>query len=330
MPSTATPRPTVARPLEITAFLDRAGWGAATAQGFDGDFSPRRYARLTRDGGATAILMDADANQKTPAFVAVAAILRRCGVRVPDIYAADAEHGMVLMEDFGARNVGALIGAGADMTPFLRRGAEMLARLHERFGKADAGGLPVMNTDYFVQQAEWFLDSYIPYARHRDATDSERDDFRAAWRAVLEPLEKMATSLVLRDFMPGNLMELPDGALGVLDFQDAGVGCIAYDLASLCEEVRHDGAFAHMPDIVDHYIDAGRGDVPRGDLMRACTILSAQRHTRILGNLARTSVTRGRADLLDFIPRVRRHLTHILAQPYLLPVRRWMESASAL
>jgi len=64
--------------------------------------------------------------------------------------------------------------------------------------------------------------------------------------------------------------------------------------------------------------------LPQADLLRACTIFSAQRHTRHLGNMARMAVQRGRQEKLDFMPRIRKHLRHILNEPYLLPVKEWM------
>ncbi|MDR3424636.1 MAG: phosphotransferase [Alphaproteobacteria bacterium] len=315
------------RPLEIAAFLDRVGWGCAQAQAVEGDFSSRRYARLTKPDGATALLMDADADQNTPRFVAVAKILQRAGIEAPEIYAQDAARGLLLLQDFGARNVGAAIDAGEEAKPYFLRAAEILAQLHRRFDGRDAAGLdfPCYNAELFTTQAELFLDAYIPFALQRDATEGERIDFRAAWRAVMRGIEKLPQSLLLRDFMPDNLMDLPDGNLGVLDFQDAGIGAVAYDLASLCEEVRRDGGFALLPEVVAHYRSVAESPLSQDDLLRACVILSAQRHTRILGIITRLVLRTGRREKLVFLPRIRLHLAHVLREPCLLPVRMWMQ-----
>ncbi|MDD3370770.1 MAG: phosphotransferase, partial [Alphaproteobacteria bacterium] len=82
--------PLSSRPLEIAAFLDRCGWGEAQTHPLSGDFSTRNYARLTKQAGETAFLMDADSVQKTPQFVALAGLLRNLGLRAPEIYADDA------------------------------------------------------------------------------------------------------------------------------------------------------------------------------------------------------------------------------------------------
>ncbi len=327
---------TSTRPLEIAAFLDRQRWGEAQGEAFDADFSPRRYMRLTQDTGKTAILMDADTDQKTPEFIAVANILRRTGLLVPEIYVAHAEQGLVLMQDLGTRNVGALLDAGESPLPFFLCAAEVLARLHCGFEITEAIGvdLPLYNVALFTTQAELFLDAYFPFATQRDPTDEERQDFCAAWQSVLHPLDLLPKSLLLRDFMPDNLMDVPQQGLGVLDFQDAGIGPTAYDLASLCEEVRRDGGFALLPEVIAHYLkilsqEGTPAIISAPDLLRACTILSAQRHTRILGTIVRLSMKSGRRDKLAFLPRIRNHLAHILNEPYLFPVQEWMKINNA-
>jgi aminoglycoside/choline kinase family phosphotransferase len=330
------------RRIEIAAFLDQHRWTEASAHPFEGDFSPRRYARLTKSNGDTAILMDADHDQNTPQFVSIAKILRDCGIAAPEIIAADVGTGLALIEDFGRRNVGAALDAGGDLKPFFLRAAELLANLHSKFELTDVAklDLPLFTPDLFTKQAELFLDSYHPFVEEEDLSDEQRADFRAAWLAVLHPLETLQKSLLLRDLMPDNLMDLRGGKLGVLDFQDAGIGPIAYDLASLCEEVRRDGGFALLPDVVAHYLKTlesigskslgNSGKLTQASLMRACTILSAQRHTRVLGIIVKYTLRTGKRDKLAFVPRIKNHLKNILRQPYLMPISAWMESNNAL
>jgi N-acetylmuramate 1-kinase len=320
------------RPLEIATFLNQHQWDTAQMQAFDGDFSTRRYARLLKESGPTAFLMDADLDQKTPQFLTIAKILRTLGIKAPEIYAADPGRGLVLMEDFGSRNIGALLDKGESPLPYFLRAAELLAKLHRGFDPAimACSDLPVFDANLFTTQAELFLDAYFPVVTKREASDEERQDFRTAWQTVLRFVETMPKSLLLRDFMPDNLMDLPDGNLGVLDFQDSGIGPIAYDLASLCEEVRRDGGFALLPDVIAHYRETAKNEISQSDLLRACTIVSAQRHMRILGIIVRLSLRTGRCDKFAFLPRIRHHLGHILKEPTLLPVKMWVEKFDGL
>lgn len=312
------------RPSETAAFLNRHGWSDAAVVSLPADFSTRRYARLTKASGATAILLQADEDQKTPQFVVVAEILRSAGVHAPDIFAAEAEKGLVLMQDFGARNVGALLDAGEPSRPYYLRAAEALARLHRGLNmtEAEKAALPSYDTPLFIMQAELFLDAFVPFAEKRVAAENERRDFRAAWQAALKPVDSLPKSLLLRDFMPDNIMDLESGGLGVLDFQDAGIGPVAYDLASLCEEVRRNGGFALLPDVVTYYREMMESQISQQDMMQGCAVFSAQRHMRVLGIVARLA-EKGRREKLAFVPRIKHHLLHVLKEPCLKPVRSW-------
>ncbi len=321
------------RAEEIADFLASVGWKTSRRQAFDADFSPRRYARLTKADGTTAILMDADAAQNTPAFVALGALLHATGVRAPEIYAANPIKGLVLMEDFGAYNVGVLLDRGADPVPYFKKAVLILAHLHKNLDMPalQACAVPKCDTPFLIQKASQFVDFYLPYARGRTATPEERAGFSAAWESVLRPLESLPQTLCLRDFMADNLMELADGSLGVLDFQDGGIGCIAYDLASLCEEVRRDGGFKRLSDCITLYRTTTGTPLSEKELLRACTIFSAQRHTRILGLLAsRMSDTTAHRDTQGFLPRTRAHWLKLLENPALDPVRAWVTQAGVL
>ncbi len=316
------------RPLEIATFLDSCGWNTANVDFLRGDFSTRRYARLTKVSGETAFLMDADKDQNTDQFIRIAGVLRELDVKAPEIYASDADKGLVLMQDFGSRPVGRLLDAGEPLRPFFLRAAEVLALVHRDFSSTSARDfpLPLFDTSRFVSQAELFLDAYLPIAIGREASDEEREEFRAAWKTVLRPIEELPRSLLLRDFMPDNLMDLPDGSLGVLDFQDAGIGPVAYDLASLCEEVRRDGGFALLPDVIFHYREVSKTSVSAAELLSACTVLSAQRHIRILGIVVRLSRTTVQCEKFAFLPRIRKHLKNVLSDPSLIPVKAWIDT----
>jgi aminoglycoside/choline kinase family phosphotransferase len=323
------------RAAEIAGFLETAGWADADIESMPADFSPRRYARLLHADGCHAILMDADKDQKTPQFVALAKVLLDLGLSAPEIYAQQALYGLVLMEDFGEANVGRLIDGAASAELYYLRAAEVLVHLHRSFRPEMISGIeaPHFTVQLFTQQTEKFLDNYVSYAVDREASATERDDFRAAWLAVLQPVVHMPQSLLLRDFMPDNVMHLSQRegvrALGLLDFQDAGMGPVAYDMASFCETVRRDGGDVMLQLMITRYMEITRPSFTAQDLAQSCRILSAQRHMRILGILADLAV-KGREDKRDYMPRVQKRLQELLRDEALLPVRQWLDKTGFL
>lgn len=317
--------------FDIDAFIASAGWGGAQIENLPADFSSRRFMRLQRGAGMPllAILMEADADQKTPQFVALAELLRGMGISAPEIYAAKPEAGLVLMEDFGDANFGRMLDKGARAEPFYLRAAEVLVQLHKNFtpemtAKLD---LPVFNAALFAKQAEFAVDYYLPFRLGRQPSVEDRETFAAAWSRALQPVDGWPQSLMLRDYMLDNLMQL-DGdedwrATGVLDFQDAGLGPLPYDIASLCECVRRDQRADWLEKMIAFY-HARHPIMPIDALRSACHILSAQRHTRILGIVAR------RAEKQQMLPRIENYLKNLLQDEALLPVRQWFEERRLL
>src|SRR5690606_40487798 len=70
------------------------------------DASFRRYLRLDRQGGGSAIVMDAPpALEDCRPFVHVQSLMQQAGLRVPQILAWDAAQGFMLLEDVGRETV---------------------------------------------------------------------------------------------------------------------------------------------------------------------------------------------------------------------------------
>ncbi len=301
------------------AFLDDAGWAAAAHQALAGDASSRRFVRLRRAGGDTAVLMDAPPpHNDLAAFARVAELLRGLDLSVPTVLRADADRGFLLVEDFGDAVFANLLDAGADAVPLYALAVDMLIALHQRFQGAE--DLPRYDADLFAEQAALFADLFAPTA--------DRAAFVAAWRQALAAADALPQSLLLRDFFAGNLVHLPERpgakACGLLDFQDAGIGPVAYDLMSLLEDARRDVPAAIVTAAVDRYL-AAHPKIDRDDFERACAVLAAQRHTRIIAVFTRLARTAGKDGYLRHLPRCRRMLRQRLAHPSLEAVRAWVD-----
>ena len=324
----------MSRAEDIASFLADAGWTKAMAENMDADFSTRRFTRLHKPDGTTAILMDAEADQKTEIFVVIAWLLRGLNLSAPEIYADQKAKGLVLMEDFGEGNIGRLIDSGYHQKEdFYLRAAGVMAQLHQNFVTTTVRDLklPSFNAALFTKQVEKFLDGYLPYALKRAATDDERASFRAGWLEVLKPLDALPKTLILRDFMPDNVMDLPDRkswrSFGLLDFQDAGIGPIAYDLASFCEVVRRDGGDIYLKRVLTDYHAKMKPACTLEALLKGGTILAAQRHTRILGILGGMAQKDPNSPKLAYMTRVQDYVKYLLHTEGMQPILAWMKAA---
>jgi aminoglycoside/choline kinase family phosphotransferase len=156
------------------------------------------------------------------------------------------------------------------------------------------------------------------------------NEFRGLWRPLLAGAAKADPGWVLRDYHSPNLMWLPnrDGVrrVGILDFQDALVGPLAYDLVSLLQDARLDVPEALERELLARYCSARGAQSQHFSSDRFVSLyatLGAQRNSKILGIFARLAKRDGKRGYLAHIPRVARYLERGLAHPALAELRRF-------
>ncbi len=296
--------------------MQDAGFGAAQPQWLPQDASFRRYARL-HGGPRPAMLMDSPPPEDVRPWLRVAAHLHRLGLSAPAVLAADAEAGLLLIEDFGDATFARLLAAGHDEAALYALAGQVLRVLHD--GPL-AEGLPAWTAPRMAELcAATLLDWWWPAALGAPCPDRVRREFHDAAIAMLAPFPE--TAVVLRDFHIDNLMLLPDrpgaAACGLLDFQDAGLGHPAYDLMSLVEDARRDISVGAREAALAAY---GAVD------MAAFAALGVMRHARVAALWTRLDRRDGKRQYLRHGPRTWALLERALAHPASAPLAAWFDA----
>ena len=304
-------------------FLRAEGFGAATLHPLPADASFRRYTRLL-GGPRPALLMEAPPPEDVRPFTRIAGHLLAAGLSAPEILAANKTAGLVLIEDFGEHTLAQLLDAGADPVPLYAEAAEALAALHRAPPPA---GLPAWDAAAMARAtAATFLDWWWPESFGAPASEAVRAELAAALDAMLAPFA--AQGFVHRDFFPANLMRLPQrpGArrMGILDFQDAGLGHPAYDLVSLVEDARRDVAPEARRAAVAAYLRNRPGQSPN-DLLAAMAAHGAQRHLRVAALWVRLARRDNKPRYLAHGPRCWRLLARSLSHPVCGPLVEFLD-----
>lgn len=313
----------------IADFLAAAGWPGVEPRPLAADASFRRYYRLFRDG-ETAVLMDAPPpKENVGAFHRVQSLLCDLGFSAPRAVAVDEAAGLMLLEDLGDRTFTRALAEGADEAALYRLAVDLLIALHQRFtpNLAAGTGLPPYDDRRLLEEAALLADWYMP-AVGRAPTAAARAAYQDVWRGALPEARKVPDTLVLRDFHVDNLMvvEGRDGiaACGLLDFQDAVLGPVTYDLVSLLEDVRRDVSPALVDELRGRYLTAAP-TLDRAAFEASYAILGAQRNAKIIGIFTRLCRRDGKAHYLKHIARTWRLLETDLAHPALASVRAWFD-----
>ncbi len=347
--------PRLDRLEQMGTFLDKTPYATAPARYLQGDASTRSYARLVlpdrsailmnsprqpdgppiRDGKPYSALVHL-AEDVTP-FVAVAAALRDRGLSAPAVYAADLDKGFLILEDLGDRVFGSEIARGRKMAELWGAAVDVVAALAQKAppetlpieGRAPYR-LPSFDAEAMLTEASLLIDWFWPALHGREMPVELAEEFRALWRPLLAEAAQSDLGWVLRDYHSPNLIWLPEQEgvqkVGILDFQDALFGPLAYDLVSLLQDARLEVPEALERELLARYC-AARGAQNNnfsGDrFVSLYATLGAQRNSKILGIFARLAKRDGKRGYLAHIPRVARYLERDLAHPALAELRRF-------
>lgn len=312
--------------------LPELGTGDVSITPASSDASFRRYFRVVWTGGETSyIVMDAPPDKEgTEPFVRIARQLLDAGLQVPQVLAADIRQGFLLLSDLGDRpyldvldehNVDHLYADALDALLILQRDVPC------------DSGLPFYDRALLLQEMELFRDWYL-----RRLCDVEADTGQyAVLDDIFHQLADAALSqpqvFVHRDYHSRNLMLTTAYNPGILDFQDAVIGPVTYDLVSLLRD-----CYVAWPrqrveqwalDYLHRAAKAGIfpcAGVSDAQLLRWLDWMGIQRHLKAVGIFVRLWLRDGKPGYLDDIPRTLGYVCEVSARyPELSVLSRLLE-----
>ena len=314
----------------IEHFLSTYGWKASKERlvvPLTGDASNRYYYRLIHGSRSVILVWSCSTDMKN--FVKVAVLLKGLRFSVPEIYSMDTSLGVMLLEDFGDVSFSDLLDK--NIMPWSQvygLAMDVLIALQVRFitMKPCCAQLPRCTTKKFIDHVLLFSRVYPNFVLKSSLSDSVILAFERAWWQVVPFACTVPQGLVLWDYHMNNVMYLGSRrgikVCGLLDFQDAGVGPVSYDLVSLIEDARRDVDEQDAQELVRVYLKAFPMINPYS-FQCSLRILGALRHTRVIGVFLRLAYEQGRTEYLRYLPRVYSLLKRHLKYPELRPVRLW-------
>lgn len=271
-----------------------------------GDASFRRYFRA-RIHGRTYIVMDAPPDKEdVRPFISIAGRFGRLGLNVPEVLERDEKQGFLLLTDLGEQ---LYLPALNESTVERLYGDALGALVTLQVGTFEEPGfLPDYDHALLMREMELFREWYV--ARHLGVTLDSRqhamltEAFAALARSALE----QPRVWVHRDYHSRNLMRTTDNNPGILDFQDAVLGPVTYDLVSLLRDCYIAWPREQVEDWVKGYhelaLQSGLlADKDERLFLEWFDRMGVQRHLKATGIFARLNHRDGKPGYLDDIPR---------------------------
>ncbi len=274
------------------------------------DASFRRYFRIWVNQ-KTYIVMDAPPDKENlEPFLHVAKLFKSISVNVPDIFEENLTEGFLLLEDFGSRCLLDVLNA-ENVDSLYQNAIDVLFQLHNQ-KTISPNVLPSYDADLLNREMDLFHDWYL--TQHLNKTIPE-----SVWQSVKHILINSALEqpqvCVHRDYHSRNLMLTEKNEIGVIDFQDAVIGAITYDLVSLLKDCYISWSKNQINVWLDNYFlkltQANLIDCSREQFQRWFDLMGMQRHLKAIGIFARLNWRDGKSGYLNDIPRTLTYVKNV-------------------
>jgi len=307
---------------------DELGFGDFTIEPASSDASFRRYFRVT-SGKTSQIVMDAPPDKEDCGpFISIASILADLGLNVPLILEADLRRGFLLMSDLGSVHY---LQALSEQNVERLYGDALHALRLLQAAPVEEAGIPDYDRDLLLREMALFRDWYL--ARHLQLPMSEAlsEVLEQSFAFLAEEALSQPRVWVHRDYHSRNLMVTKMSNPGILDFQDAVIGPVTYDLVSLLRDCYVRWPQERVSAWVRDYLAISQADgllsgIDLQQFQRWFDLMGVQRHLKAIGIFARLNYRDSKPGYLPDIPRTLGYVFEVSSRyAELGPLRRLLE-----
>ncbi len=264
------------------------------------DASFRQYFRVSNNkDNKTYIVMDAPPEKEDcRPFLQVTELIRNSGVNAPAIIAMDMQQGFLLLDDLGNKpyldqlnenNADALYIDAIDALIKMQRIDAILPTYDEQRLQTEI--------DLFET---WYLNRHLGIQLNR----TQKAFLGKVFQSLIHNALEQPQVFVHRDYHSRNLMLTEENNPGVIDYQDAVIGPITYDLVSLFKDCYIEWPRERVELWLELYLAriTPARLIDKQTLVRWFDLMGVQRHLKVLGIFSRLNYRDGKAQYLNDLP----------------------------
>ncbi len=274
------------------------------------DASFRKYYRL-KSSMHSSIIMDASAQKESlEPYINIGHRLYEAGVRVPKVNTYSKEEGFIFMEDMGAKHLANI--EDDDFELFYTKAIDTIVKMQN----TNTDGLATYNADFLHFEMDLMQEWYIKKHLGLNLDEKQEQSISSALEYIVsEVLSQPQGVFVHRDYHSRNIMISPcDEEIVLIDFHDARVGAVTYDLVSLLRDVYVELEPQVLEKLALSFRDNKGLDVDDATFMRWFDFMGLQRHIKILGIFARLALRDGKEEYLKDIPLTLKYVLEVASK----------------
>jgi len=289
-----------------------------------GDASARRYYRII-SGSNTWVLMEWEPfkDDGSYPFLSVQNLFKKQSIHVPEVIKVAPDDGIILLEDLGDLTLERKFWDHLSQElsyPFYQLAIDELIKIHYGTTKEKNKKCTAFNVSFDTAKFMWELNYGLKHLLGLcdiKISSSVEKGINDIFTDICTTLDNEPKFICHRDYHSRNLM-IHLGKVCVIDFQDARLGPIQYDLVSLIKDSYVELDKELGKDLIDYYLERrsalGLGKISWDDFSDKYELQSVQRCFKACGSFASFYNNRQDKRYLKYLSRtldkVRQSLDH--------------------
>ena len=276
-----------------------------------GDASFRRYFRFIAKNEMgldqlPLIAVDAPPEQEdSQRFIDIALLLSDHQLPAPKIFVA-SDDGFYVQQDFGDQLL--LSSLNESSVDHLYAIAMNHIVAMQRLPTID---LPPYNSQLLQREMSLFTDWYLIKHSNTTLSDNDQSMLMSTYKILEANALQQPQAFVHRDYHSRNLMILEDDNLGIIDFQDAVLGPITYDLVSLLRDCYIDWPQQKINLWISQFLAKQTTQYDHAQFVRWFDLMGIQRHLKAIGIFSRLNYRDGKPSYMNDIPRTMNYVLSV-------------------
>ena len=294
---------------KLESWLSQNNYDVSSLRVLSGDASFRKYYRVDKDAVSYVVMDCPPDKENLDAFIKISDKLQKAKINVPKLFECNEDDGFLVISDLGDN----LYSKKLDKETVYCLYTDALETIVKMQMNTDLSGLDNFDNLY-DEENKLFTDWFLQHHQKIDLDDSLKSDLSNEFDKINSIIKDIPKTFVHRDFHSRNLLVTDINNPGVIDYQDAVLGPVTYDLVSLLKDCYITWDDGLIEDMLESFFTRIKSNSINSisDFRYWFDITGLQRHIKAIGIFSRLNYRDNKDGYLKDIPRTYAYVDKVL------------------
>ena len=293
----------------LTSWLASNSFDKDSISVLSADASFRQYYRATKSDTSYAVMDCPPEKDNLESFLLITEKLKNAKLNVPEIFEVDREKGFLIMTDLGDNLYSKKLN---DETVYCLY-TDALEAIVKMQTKVDCSELKDFDK-YYEEENNLFVDWFLKKHLKTELDAALEKEITLEFNKINSIIKSIPKTFVHRDYHSRNLLITDTNNPGIIDYQDAVIGPVTYDLVSLLKDCYVSWNDGLIEDMLESFFNRMKSNTINNisDFRYWFEITGLQRHIKAIGIFSRLNYRDNKNSYLKDIPRTYTYIEKVL------------------